>query len=74
MIIFMKPNLDFNLLRKRREQMLKTRKKIELHSEQQLGLMYFEKVGGQHYPVIAFFPVSGQSEAAQDKLRYLING
>ena len=74
MIIFMKPNLDFNLLRKRREQMLKTRKKIELHSEQQLGLTYFEKVGGQHYPVIAFFPASGQSEAAQDKLRYLING
>lgn len=54
--------------------MLKTRKKIELHSEQQLGLTYFENVGGQHYPVIAFFPVSGQSEAAQDKLRYLING
>ncbi|MGN0456897.1 MAG: hypothetical protein ACI4F2_08585 [Acutalibacteraceae bacterium] len=69
----MKQNLDFNLLRKRREQMLKTRKKIELHSEQQLGLTYFEKVGGQHYPVIAFFPVSGQSEAAPDKLRYLIN-
>ncbi|MGN0494521.1 MAG: hypothetical protein ACI4F7_12800 [Acutalibacteraceae bacterium] len=70
----MKQNLDFNLLRKRREQMLKTRKKIELHSEQQLGIAYFENVDGQHYPVIAFFPSSGQSEAAEDKLRYLING
>ena len=54
--------------------MLKIRKKIELHNEQQLGLTYFENVGGQHYPVIAFFPESGQSEAAQDKIRYLING
>ena len=69
MIIFMKQNLDFNLMRKRREQMLETRKKIELHSEKQLGLTYFENVGGQHYPVIAFFPVSGQIEAAPEELQ-----
>lgn len=70
----MEKNIDFNLLRNRREQVLKIRKALELHSEQQIGLAYFEKIGSQYYPVLAFFPVSGQDEAAQDKLRYLIDG
>lgn len=70
----MEKNIDFNLLRKRREQILETRKTLELYSEQQIGHAYFEKVGSQCYPVLAFFPVSAQDEAAQDKLRYLIDG
>ena len=63
----MEKNIDFNLLRKRREQVLEIRKALELHSEQQIGLAYFEKIGSQYYPVLAFFPVSGQDEAAQER-------
>lgn len=70
----MEKNIDFNLLRKRREQVLKIRKALELYSKQQIGLAYFEKVGSLSYPVLAFFPVSSQDEAAQDKFRYLIDG
>lgn len=70
----MEKNIDFNLLRKRREQVLEIRKALELHSDQQIGLAYFEKVGSQCYPVLAFFPVSSQDEVARDKLRYLIDG
>ncbi len=64
-------NIDFTLLRKRREKILTLRKKTE--QPQHIGVCYAMTLDGKTYPVMACFPaVSGEN--AEDKLRYLING
>ncbi len=64
--------IDYETLRKRREQMLKRR--VEEEQSKQIGLAYVHTVDGKHYLVMAYFSVSGEAMGAEDKLRYLING
>ena len=64
--------MDFELLKKRREKYLKLQK--ELGKEQHIGLGYVLTVEGKQYPVMSCFSVSGETEDANDKLKYLING
>ena len=64
--------MDFELLKKRREKYLKLQK--ELGEEQHIGLGYVLTVEGKQYPVMSCFSVSGETEDAKDKLKYLING
>ena len=65
-------NIDYELLRKRREQVLKLRAEIE--QEQHIGICYELIIDGRHYPVMACFPVGTNAESVEDKLKYLING
>ena len=46
----------------------------ELGEEQHIGLGYVLTVEGKQYPVMSCFSVSGETEDANDKLKYLING
>ena len=64
--------MDFELLKKRREKYLKLQR--ELGEEQHIGLGYVLTVDGKQYPVMSCFSVSGETEDANDKLKYLING
>ena len=64
--------MDFELLKKRREKYLKLHR--ELGEEQHIGLGYVLTVEGKQYPVMSCFSVSGETEDANDKLKYLING
>ena len=48
-------SIDFELLRKRREKILKLRS--ESNEQQHIGLGYVITVDGKHYPVMACFPV-----------------
>ncbi len=64
--------MDYELLKKRREKYLKLQR--ELEEEQHIGLGYVLTVEGKQYPVLSCFSVSGKTEEAKDKLKYLING
>ena len=64
--------MDFELLKKRREKYLKLQ--TEVGEEQHIGLGYVLTVEGKQYPVMSCFSVSGETEDANDKLKYLING
>lgn len=64
--------IDFELLRKRREKILEMRK--DLDEPPHIGLGYVLTVDGKQYPVMACFPVGTDDEFANDKFKYLING
>lgn len=64
--------IDFELLRKRREKILKLRADAE--KQQHIGIGYVMTVDGKQYPVLSCFPVGTESEEAKEKLKYLING
>ena len=65
-------NIDYELLKKRREQVLKLRAEIE--QEQNIRICYELIIDGRHFPIMACFPVGTNAESAEDKLKYLING
>ena len=65
-------SVDFELLRKRREKVLKLRTGTE--EKQHIGLGYVLTIDGKQYPVMACFPVGTNDEGAKDKFNYLING
>ena len=65
-------SIDFELLRKRREKILKLRS--ESNEQQHIGLGYVITVDGKHYPVMACFPVGTAAGHAKSKFEYLING
>ena len=69
--IFMK-EIDFELLRKRREKILMLRAGI--NESQNISLGYVLNIDGKQYPVMACFPVGTNDEGAKDKFNYLING
>ncbi len=64
--------IDYEILRKRREQMLKRR--TEEEQGKQFGFSYVHIVDGICYPVFASFPMEVDADSAEAKLRYLING
>ncbi len=64
--------IDYELLRKRREKILKLRTGTE--EKQHIGLGYELIIDGKQYPVLACFPVGTNDEGAKDKFNYLING
>lgn len=65
-------NMNFELLKKRRELILKRRAKEQ--QEMNIGLGYTHMVDGKCYTVLSSFPVGTNTGGAEDKLRYLING
>ena len=65
-------NIDFELLKKRREKVLRLR--VEVNEKQHIGLGYVLTVDGKQYPVMACFPVGTNSECIENKFEYLING
>lgn len=65
-------NIDFELLRKRREKILRLR--AEANKEQHIGLGYVLTIDGKQYPVMACFPVGTDAGYAKSKFEYLING
>lgn len=65
-------NIDFELLKKRREKVLKLR--AEVNEKQHIALGYVLTVDGKQYPVMACFPVGADVELAKNKFEYLING
>lgn len=65
-------NIDFELLRKRREKVLKRR--TEAEEKQHIGIGYILTIDGKQYPVMACFPVGTDAGYAKDKFKYLING
>lgn len=64
--------INFELLQKRREKILKRR--AEINEQQHIGIGYELIIDGRHYPVMACFPVGEKQEGANDKFKYLING
>ena len=64
--------IDYELLRKRRENVLRLRSSTD--EEQHIGLGYVLNIDGKQYPVMACFPVGTNDEGAKDKFNYLING
>ena len=64
--------IDFELLRKRREKILMLRAGI--NESQNISLGYVLNIDGKQYPVMACFPVGTNDEGAKDKFNYLING
>lgn len=64
--------IDYELLGKRREKVLRLRRETE--EEQHIGLGYVITVDGKHYPVMACFPVGTAAGHAKSKFEYLING
>lgn len=64
--------INYELLRKRRENVLRLRSNTD--EEQHIGLGYVLTVDGKQYPVMACFPVGTNDEGAKDKFNYLING
>lgn len=64
--------IDFELLRKRREKILKLR--AQANEKQHIGLGYVMTVDGKQYPVLSCFPVGTGTEEAREKFKYLING
>ena len=65
-------NIDYELLKKRREKILKIR--AETEQEQHLGICYELILDGRHYPIMACFPVGTDAGHAKSKFEYLING
>ena len=64
--------INYELLRKRRENVLRLRSNTD--EEQHIGLGYVLTVDGKQYPVMACFPVGTAAGHAKDKFNYLING
>ncbi len=64
--------IDFELLRKRREKILMLR--AGTNENQNIGLGYVLNIDGKQYPVMACFPVGTDAGYAKDKFKYLING
>lgn len=64
--------IDYELLRKRREKIL--RLKSESNEQQHIGLGYVLNIDGKQYPVMACFPVGTDADCAKSKFEYLING
>lgn len=65
--------INYELLRKRREKILKLRTKTE--EKQNIGIGYELIIEGRHYPVMACFPAgSSSTDSAESKFKYLING
>ena len=64
--------IDYELLRKRREKVLKLRRETE--EEQHIGLGYVLTIDRKQYPVMACFPVGTGAGYAKSKFEYLING
>lgn len=65
-------NIDYELLKKRREKVLQLR--AETEQEQNVGIVYELILDGRHYPVMACLPVGTNADGADDKLKYLISG
>lgn len=65
-------SIDFELLRKRREKILRLR--AQENEQQHIGLGYVLTIDRKQYPVMACFPVGTDTEYAKDKFEYLING
>lgn len=64
--------IDYELLRKRREKILRLRS--ESNEQQYIGLGYVLNIDGKQYPVMACFPVGTAAGHAKSKFEYLING
>ena len=64
--------IDYELLGKRRENVLRLRSSTD--EEQHIGLGYVLNIDGKQYPVLACFPVGSDGECAENKFEYLING
>lgn len=64
--------IDYELLRKRREKIFKLRTEVE--EKQNISLGYVLNIDGKQYPVMACFPVGTDAGYAKDKFNYLING
>lgn len=64
--------IDYELLRKRRENVLRLRSSTD--EEQHIGLGYVLNIDGKQYPVLACFPVGTDADCAKSKFEYLING
>lgn len=64
--------IDYKLLRKRREKIFKLRTEVE--EKQNISLGYVLNIDGKQYPVMACFPVGTDAGYAKDKFNYLING
>lgn len=64
--------IDFEMLKKRREKVSDLRKTME--EKQHVGFGYELIVDGRCYPVLACFPVGTDDECVDDKLKYLIGG
>ena len=64
--------IDYELLRKRRENVLRLRSSTD--EEQHIGLGYVLNIDGKQYPVLACFPVGTGAGYAKSKFEYLING
>lgn len=65
-------NIDFELLRQRREKVLKLR--TETEEKQHIGIGYVLTIDGKQYPVMACLPVGTDAGYAKSKFEYLING
>ena len=65
-------NIDFELMKKRREKVLRLRKGMK--ETQHIGIAYDLLVDGRYYPVMACFPVGTDAELVKNKFEYLING
>ena len=64
--------IDYELLRKRRENVLRLRSSTD--EEQHIGLGYVLNIDGKQYPVLACFPVGTDADCVMSKFEYLING
>lgn len=64
--------IDFELLRKRREKILELR--AQANEKQHIGLGYMMTVDGKQYLVLSCFPVGTETEEVRAKFKYLING
>ena len=64
--------IDYELLGKRREKVLRLRRETE--EEQHIGLGYVLTIDRKQYPVMACFPVGTDAGHAKSKFEYLING
>lgn len=64
--------IDYELLGKRRENVLRLRSSTD--EEQHIGLGYVLNIDGKQYPVLACFPVGTDADCAKSKFEYLING
>jgi hypothetical protein len=64
--------IDFELLRKRREKILKLRANTD--EKQHIGIGYELIIDGRYYPVMACFYVDSNTDSAETKFKYLING
>ena len=65
-------SIDFELLRKRREKILRLR--AQENEQQHISLGYELIIDGKLYPVMACFPVGTGAGDAEGKFKYLING